>query len=47
MKVYEPIKPSNFNDKFDVSLKLNQIIENMIKKIHINGFGLMIGGNKY
>ena len=32
MKVYEPIKPSNFNDKFDVSLKLNQIIENMIKK---------------
>ena len=32
MKVYEPIKPSNFNDKFEVSLKLNQIIENMIKK---------------
>jgi len=32
MKVYEPIKPSNFKDKFEVSEKLNKIIENMIIK---------------
>ena len=32
MKVYEPIKPSNFKDTSDVSKKLNQIIENMIIK---------------
>ena len=32
MKVYEPIKPSNFKDKFEASEKLNQIIENMIIK---------------
>jgi len=32
MKVYEPIKTSDFKDKFEVSEKLNQIIENMIIK---------------
>ena len=32
MKIYEPIKPSNFKDKFEISEKLNQIIENMIIK---------------
>ena len=32
MKVYEPIKPSNFKDTFEVSEKLNKIIENMIIK---------------
>ena len=32
MKVYEPIKPSNFKDTSEVSKKLNQIIENMIIK---------------
>jgi KDO2-lipid IV(A) lauroyltransferase len=32
MKVYEPIKPSNFKDKFEISEKLNKIIENMIIK---------------
>ena len=32
MKVYEPIKPSNFNDTSQVSEKLNKIIENMIIK---------------
>ena len=33
MKIYEPIKPSNFKDKFEISEKLKQIIENMIIKI--------------
>ncbi|MBD1150476.1 lysophospholipid acyltransferase family protein [Pelagibacterales bacterium SAG-MED29] len=32
MKVYEPIKPSNFKDTSEVSEKLNKIIENMIIK---------------
>ena len=32
MKVYEPIKPSNFNDTSQVSEKINKIIENMIIK---------------
>ena len=32
MKVYEPIKPSNFNDTSKVSEKINKIIENMIIK---------------
>ena len=32
MKVYESIKPSNFKNKFEISEKLNQIIENMIRK---------------
>ena len=32
IKIYEPIKPSNFKDKFEISEKLNQIIENMIIK---------------
>ena len=32
MKIYEPIKASNFKDKFEVAEKLNQIIENMIIK---------------
>jgi len=32
MKVYEPIKPSSFNDTSQVSEKLNKIIENMIIK---------------
>ncbi len=32
MKIYEPIKSSNFKNKFEISEKLNQIIENMIIK---------------
>ena len=32
MKVYEPIKSSNFKNKFKISEKLNQIIEDMIIK---------------
>jgi len=32
MKVYEAIKTSDFKDKFEISEKLNQIIENMIIK---------------
>tara|TARA_B100000579_G_C22721846_1_gene799834 strand:- start:233 stop:1090 length:858 start_codon:yes stop_codon:yes gene_type:complete len=32
MKVYEPIKSSNFKDKIDVAQKLNLLIENMISK---------------
>ena len=32
MKVYEPIKSSNFKTKFQVSEKLNQIIQDMIIK---------------
>ena len=32
MKVYEPIKSSNFKNKFEISVKLNQLIENMILK---------------
>ncbi len=32
MKVYEPIKSSNFKNKFEISVKLNQFIENMILK---------------
>ena len=32
MKVYEPIKPSNFKDTSEVSERLNKIIENMIIK---------------
>ena len=32
MKVYEPIKSSNFKNKFEISEKLNQIIEDMIIK---------------
>ena len=32
MKVYKPIKSSNFKNKFEISVKLNQLIENMILK---------------
>ena len=32
MRVYKPFKSSNFNNKFEVSEKLNQIIESMIKE---------------
>ena len=32
MKVYEPIKSSNFKNTIEVSKKLNQILENMILK---------------
>ncbi len=32
MKVYDPIKSSNFKNKIQISEKLNQIIENMISK---------------
>jgi len=32
MKVYEPINQSNYKNKFDISLKLNQILEEMIIK---------------
>ncbi len=32
MKVYEPIKSSNFKDKIEVAQKLNNIIENMISE---------------
>ena len=32
MKVYEPIKSSNFKNKFQVSEKLTQIIQDMIIK---------------
>jgi KDO2-lipid IV(A) lauroyltransferase len=32
MKIYEPIKASNFKDKFEVTEKLNEIIKNMIIK---------------
>jgi len=30
MKIYEPINTSNFNNKSELTLKLNQILENMI-----------------
>ena len=32
MKVHEPINTSNFNDKSELTKKLNQILENMISK---------------
>ena len=32
MKVYEPINTSNFKDKSELTVKLNQILENMISK---------------
>ncbi len=32
MRVYKPFKSSNFNNKFEVSEKLNQIIESMIEE---------------
>ncbi|MDB3858020.1 lysophospholipid acyltransferase family protein, partial [Pelagibacteraceae bacterium] len=32
MKVYEPINTSNFRDKYELTKKLNQILENMILK---------------
>ena len=32
MEVYEPIKTSEFNSKFELSIKLNKILEGMIKK---------------
>ena len=32
MKVYESIKPSEFENKIEISKKINQIIENMLKK---------------
>ncbi|MFL2852480.1 MAG: lysophospholipid acyltransferase family protein [Candidatus Pelagibacter sp.] len=32
MTVYEPLKPSNFKDKFKFSLKLSQVLEDMILK---------------
>ena len=32
MKIYEPIKPSNFKNKLEISKKLNQVIEKMIIK---------------
>ena len=32
MKIYEPIKSSNFKDKSEISEKLNKIIEKMIEK---------------
>ena len=32
IKVYEPINQSNYKNKFDISLKLNQILEEMIIK---------------
>ncbi|MAV05925.1 MAG: lipid A biosynthesis acyltransferase [Candidatus Pelagibacter sp.] len=32
MKVYDPIKSSNFKNKIQISEKLNQVIENMISK---------------
>tara|TARA_X000001036_G_scaffold296052_1_gene275226 strand:+ start:8127 stop:8984 length:858 start_codon:yes stop_codon:yes gene_type:complete len=32
MKVHKPIKSSSFNNKFEISEKLNQIIESMITK---------------
>jgi KDO2-lipid IV(A) lauroyltransferase len=31
MEVYEPIEISKFNNKFELSLKLNEILESMIK----------------
>jgi len=32
MKIYEPISTSNFKNKFEITLKLNQILEDMILK---------------
>ena len=32
MKVFKPIKTSNFKDKSDLTLKLNEVLENMILK---------------
>ena len=32
MKIYEPINTSNFKNKSELTLKLNQILENMISK---------------
>ena len=32
MKIYEPIKSSNFRDKSEISEKLNKVIEKMIEK---------------
>ena len=43
---FEKIMPNNFKSKLDLTIKLNQILEKMIKIIQINGFGLTIGGNK-
>ena len=40
MEVFEPIKSSIFKNKFEVSEKLNQIMENMIIRNQTNGFGL-------
>ena len=42
----DEIRPSNFKNKFELTEKLNQVMEEMISKILINGFGHIIGGNK-
>ena len=41
-----PIKPSDFKNKLEITKKLNEILENMIKKIQVSGYGLTIDGNK-
>ena len=32
MKIYEPIDTSNFKNKSEITLKLNEVLENMIMK---------------
>ena len=46
MEVFEPIKSSIFKNKFEVSEKLNQIMENMIIRNPNQWIGLMTDGNE-
>ena len=45
IKFYNPINPSGVN-KSTLTEKLNIVLEEMIKKIIIDGYGLITGGNK-
>ena len=47
IKFLDEIKPVNFQDKFVLTKKLNEILEEMIIRIQTSGFGLIIDGNKF
>ena len=50
MEIQQPInyeKTQNYEeDKKNITIKINGIIEKMILKILVNGFGLILDGNK-
>ena len=45
IEFHKPVNNKKFKNKIDLTKELNEILERMIKKIPLNGFGLIIDGS--